>query len=187
MEAGDSIGPQGDDDVTRSIRLSEPILYLEREYYTFFVSLCFYFFNNYPNYVIVHCQVSTNGLLSFDEAVRDHTPCDLPCTRVPVIAPAWTDWTFLEDSTGTIYYRVAQDQVTLDEVVEMITEVNPELSDYLPTLAVIVTWFEARLYSNQSVSNCISYQSVYDQSVHVHWAALHAQVYGIYDLLLGKL
>ena len=68
-----------------------------------------------------------------------------------VIAPAWTNWTF-EDS-GTIYYRVAQDQVTLDQVVGMITEVNPELSDYLPTLAVIVTWFEARLSTNQSVSN----------------------------------
>ena len=78
-------------------------------------------------------------------------PCDLPCTFVPVIAPAWADWTFKDN--GTIYYRVAQDQVTLNQVVGMITDVNPELSDYLPTLAVIVTWFEARLFIDQSVSD----------------------------------
>ena len=40
---------------------------------------------------------------------------------------------------------------------EMITDVNPELSDYMPTLAVIVTWFEARLVIDQSVSDCMSY------------------------------
>ena len=148
-EVGDSIGPRADDNTTGSIRLSEPILYFEEEYYTFFVSLCFCLSHNY---VVVYCQVSTNGLLSFDGAFSDYMPCDLPCTPVPVIAPAWTDWTF-EDS-GTIYYGVAQDQVTLNQVVGMITDVNPELSDYQPTLAVIVTWFEARFYRNQSVSDC---------------------------------
>ena len=102
----------------------------------------------------VYCQVSTNGLLSFNRPLREILPCDLPCTRVPIIAPAWADWTF-EDS-GTIYYRVAQDQVTLDQVVGMITDVNPELSDYLPTFAVIVTWFEARLFGDRSVSDCMS-------------------------------
>ena len=40
-DAGDSIGPRGDDEVTSSIRLSEPIVYFEEEYDTFFVSLCF--------------------------------------------------------------------------------------------------------------------------------------------------
>ena len=101
-------------------------------------------------------QISTNGLLSFNRAFSEHEPCDLPCPPVPVIAPAWADW-IIEDS-GTIYYRVAQDQVTLDQVVGMITDMNPELSDYLymPTLAVIVTWFEARLLDNRSVSDCMS-------------------------------
>ena len=99
-------------------------------------------------------QVSTNGLLSFNGTFSAVMPCDLPCTPVPVIAPAWADWTF--ENNGTLYYGVAQDQVTLDQVVGMITAVNPELSDYMPTLALIVTWFEARLYRNQSVSDCMS-------------------------------
>ena len=46
--------------------------------------------------------------------------------------------------SGTIYYRETSDQVTLDQVVEMIAEVNPELGEeYHPTLAVVVTWLEA--------------------------------------------
>lgn len=94
--------------------------------------------------------MSTNGLVSFEDAHDTYTPCDLPCTPVPVITPAWTDWT-IED-TGSLFYRVTQEQATLDLVKEMITDVNPGLSDYQPTLAVIVTWFEARLLSDKSVS-----------------------------------
>ena len=40
-DVGDSIGPRADDNVTSSIRLSEPIVYFEEEYDTFFVSLFF--------------------------------------------------------------------------------------------------------------------------------------------------
>lgn len=67
------------------------------------------------------------------------------------MAPAWTDWTFLH--TGSLYYRATEDRATLDQVVEMITDVNPGLGDYQPTLAVIVTWFEARHLNNKSVRN----------------------------------
>ena len=40
-DVGDSIGPRADDGTTSSIGLSEPIIYFEEEYDTFFVSLCF--------------------------------------------------------------------------------------------------------------------------------------------------
>ena len=39
-----------------------------------------------------------------------------------------------------IYYRITSDQSTLDKVVSIITENNPNLSGYQPTLAVVVTW-----------------------------------------------
>lgn len=83
--------------------------------------------------------------MSFEASLKVHFPCVLPCTPVPVIAPRWTDWTFKE--TGSIYYRETRDQTTLDQVAEMIADVNPGLGDYQPTLAVIVTWFEARHFN----------------------------------------
>ena len=39
-----------------------------------------------------------------------------------------------------MYYRNTSDLSTLDKVVSIITENNPNLSGYQPTLAVVVTW-----------------------------------------------
>ena len=65
-----------------------------------------------------------------------------------MIAPLWVDFQFV--TSGTIYSRVIDDRDTLNQVVEVITELNPALSDYQPALAVIVTWFEPRLHSETS-------------------------------------
>ena len=86
-------------------------------------------------------QVSTNGYISFEKSFSQSFPCQFPCTPSPTIASAWTFWTFL--GAGSIYYRVAQDQATLEQVVQTIAATNPGLSVYQPTLALIVTWFEA--------------------------------------------
>ena len=59
----------------------------------------------------------------------------------PVIAPVWADLDFR--GMGRIYYRATQDPATLELVTSMITDVNPGLMGYEPTLAVIVTWFDA--------------------------------------------
>lgn len=61
---------------------------------------------------------------------------------MPIITPGWTEWDFR--AIGSVYYRTTQDQAIIDQARGMITDVNPGLSDYQPTLAVIVTWFEAR-------------------------------------------
>ena len=61
-----------------------------------------------------------------------------------MIAPLWVDFQFAV--SGAIYSRVTYDPDTLNQVVEMITDLNPALSDYQPALAVIVTWFEPRLH-----------------------------------------
>ncbi len=66
--------------------------------------------------------------------------CSLPCSTAPVIAPLWADLDFR--FRGRIYYRKTQDSGILEQVVDMIADMNPGLSGYQPTLAVIVTWFE---------------------------------------------
>ena len=47
-----------------------------------------------------------------------------------------------EESSPTyrMYYRNTSDLSTLDKVVSIITENNPNLSGYQPKLAVVVTW-----------------------------------------------
>ena len=70
---------------------------------------------------------------------------------VPTIAPLWADFDFSD--VGTIYYRVvteSKDPATLEEAKNMVTNFNEDLSDYRPTLAVIVTWFEAERYEDSS-------------------------------------
>ena len=84
--------------------------------------------------------------MSFDDAYDWSEICFLPCPSVPVpiIAPIWADLDFSDE--GRIYYRSTQDPGLLDQVRQMIADVNPGMSDYEPTLAVIVTWFEAKFF-----------------------------------------
>ena len=91
-------------------------------------------------------QVSTNGLIHFDDHFVSYVPCDFPCTQFPVIAPLWTDLTFAIN--GLIYYRIAEDLATLDQVSEMLSDFH---LDFHPTLALIVTWFESSHYRSSSV------------------------------------
>ena len=65
-----------------------------------------------------------------------------------MIAPLWADYDLRV--TGAVYSRVTNDSDTLNQVVEMLADMNPALSDYQPTLAVVVTWFEPRLHGELS-------------------------------------
>ena len=86
-------------------------------------------------------QVSTNGLLSFQSAFDSYTPCTFPCTSIPIIAPLWTDLNI--NITGYVLHRTADDAATLEQVAEMISDINPKLDGFTPTLAVIITWLVA--------------------------------------------
>ena len=91
--------------------------------------------------IVFIMQVSTNGLVSFEGFFDLPNACPFPCADVPVIAPIWINLNF--ENNGLLYYRVSHDTATLNQVVDRIAQVNPGLHDYQPTLAVIVTWFEA--------------------------------------------
>ena len=105
--------------------------------------------------ISVYVQASTNGVLSFGDVFVSFTATTLPRTTMalPLMAVLWRDFDF--SFSGSIYHRQANDTETLARVRSMIADVNPELSDYQPTLAVIVTWFEAKIrndFSEFSVS-----------------------------------
>ena len=77
---------------------------------------------------------------------------DLP----PLIAPFWADYSFRD--AGTLYYRVVNDSVTLSYAAQKITNANGAFESYTPTSAVIVTWFQSkvfRLESNLAVNEII--------------------------------
>lgn len=67
----------------------------------------------------------------------------------PLIAPLWSNF-----EPVTINYRVAEDPDTLQQVVDMIASRNPELTDYQPSLAVVVTVHEAQLSLKRLVLDC---------------------------------
>jgi hypothetical protein len=94
-------------------------------------------------------QVSSNGVLTFGNILLAHDPTILPrqTMAVPIFAPLWKDF-----EAGSVFYRWTNDSETLDRVREMITDVNPGLSSYQPTVTIIVTWLEATDHSGHRVS-----------------------------------
>ena len=94
-------------------------------------------------------QVSWNGYISFQQAYNSFTPSLFPLSvLIPILAPLWADFDFRV--SGAVYSRVTDDSDTLDQVVGMIAGLNPALSDYQPTLAVVVTWFEPRPHTESN-------------------------------------
>ena len=93
--------------------------------------------------------MSSNGFISLGQPYTEHLthiPRAFPINEpVPVIAPLWVDLELI--TSGAIYSRVTHNPDTLNQVVEMVTDLNPALSDYHPTQALIVTWFEPRLHA----------------------------------------
>ena len=78
--------------------------------------------------------------MTFNGPYDENLACSFSCADVPLIAPLWIDLDFQE--FGLLFYRVSQDPPTLERVKSMVIQTNPTLSNYQPTLAVIVTWFQ---------------------------------------------
>ncbi len=104
-------------------------------------------------------QMSTNGLISFNDPFLSHIVMPFPRSSaplLPLIAPLWSDFNFRE--TGTLYYRVTNDSTILNRISQEIEILNSDFTSYQPTQAVIVTWFQAT--SNQNdVDEVIIYVS----------------------------
>ena len=66
----------------------------------------------------------------------------------PLIAPFWADYSFRE--SGTIYYRVVNDSMTLSHVAQKIANASVAFRGYTPTSAVIITWFQSKVFRLQS-------------------------------------
>ena len=66
-----------------------------------------------------------------------------------MIAPLWGDFNFREE--GAIYYRVTSNSDILNNIAERLAMHNSNYTDYVPTEAVIVTWFQSRLFESEFV------------------------------------
>ena len=83
---------------------------------------------------------------------------------VPLIVPMWANFRPL-----TINYRVTQDPETLQQVASMITGRNPDLSDYQPSIAVVVTVVEAQVeFTDVSVSDLSCTQCISSLFIELH-------------------
>ena len=117
--------------------------------------------------------MSTNGLISFKEKFTSHIAMEFPRTSpplLPLIAPLWADFNFRE--AGSIYYRVTNDSDTLKKITLDISNQNSDFVAYTPTLAVVMTWFEARLFQFEDfrviISIIILYTIIYDYLHSMH-------------------
>ena len=99
-------------------------------------------------------QVVPNGLISFEYDIISHQVQEFPRTNyplVPAVASLWTE--YIEQNQGILFRRITYDPLELSWVREMIVSQNPDLSDYQPSVAIVVTWHNLMLPNGQSVSS----------------------------------
>ena len=98
-------------------------------------------------------QAMSNGLMSFIYDVISPGVQGFPRKTyplVPIVASLWTP--FIEQNQGRIYRRITNDSLALSWVREIILSRNPDLGDYQPTVAIVVTWHNFVLPNGELVS-----------------------------------
>ena len=88
--------------------------------------------------------------MTFREPLNSFDTRPFPRTLLPLplIAPLWVH--SVHSLSGPIYHRVAEDQQTLSQVAAMVVREDPGLEGYSPSVAVIISWFEARLLEDSA-------------------------------------
>ena len=96
-------------------------------------------------------KLSTNGFISFGGDfntdsfdVRNLSSNTIP---YPMIAPLWADFDFREE--GNIFYRATSDTEILRDIADRISFYNSKYTDYVPKEAIIITWFQSRLFNGK--------------------------------------
>ena len=93
-------------------------------------------------------KVSTNGFISFGGEITTDPfnvrPFSSRTLNFPMIAPLWADFNFRED--GTIYFRATNKSDILKDASERIARHDSNYTGYVPREAVIVTWFQSRVF-----------------------------------------
>ena len=98
-------------------------------------------------------QISTNGLILFDydNQFQSYAISVLPRRirpYLPIIAPLWADFNFRD--SGNVFYRLTTDSETLERVSSILKSIGPRYSDFSPTLALVVTWFQSKLLRSEA-------------------------------------
>ena len=87
-------------------------------------------------------QISIDGYISFGKGFSSSYGT-LPLnssTPLPLIAVYWIEEFFSNTKRNILHHRVSMDNFTLSEVVQVITDINYNLTEFKPTLAMITTW-----------------------------------------------
>ncbi len=84
-------------------------------------------------------QVSNAGIITFQQEY-DFTVA-IEDSAIPLITPL----RLTSHPGSTLYVRVAEDEPTLELVRESIVRGSMEISDFMPSLAVVVTWHNDEL------------------------------------------
>lgn len=93
-------------------------------------------------------QVNNNGVISFDESVRQYTPDPFPLVDGhPLVAPYWAD----VDNVlgGDIFYRQTTDPALLGDISKHITQYFPK-KPFTATWALVATWDHVAYYGSTS-------------------------------------
>lgn len=101
-----------------------------------------------PTHSWCHLQVNNNGVISFDEPVRQYTPDPFPLVDEQLfVAPYWGDVDNV--LSGDIFYRQTTDPALLEDISKDITQYFPK-SPFTATWALVATWDHVAYYGSTS-------------------------------------
>ena len=85
--------------------------------------------------------MSTNGLVSFKHPFDSYSATEFAYFgefHDTLIAPFWIDLNPLV--SGSVYFRIAHDAPTINQVSDLIADSNTEFGSFHPRVVVVVTW-----------------------------------------------
>ena len=139
VENNDSLAPPALDEAFGPVIMDVPVVIFQNRETSFYVSLWTWSFEE-CFYCVV--QVSSNGLISAQEPYTQFEPMvfsrEFTEFTHSIIAPFWAD--FDSGRQGSIYYRATRDSVILQQIVDMISDIDPMYGNYTPSQAFIATW-----------------------------------------------
>jgi len=96
-------------------------------------------------------QVSTNGLISFNDSYTQGRTTKIPAENDVIIAPYWTDLDITDG--GNVFFKETTQPELLDYISTEVKSVAPSFTHFEAHWALIVTWVNVK--SKRFIEVCV--------------------------------
>ena len=104
-------------------------------------------------------QINTNGVVSFDEPVRQFTPDSFPLESSPIVAPFWADVDTTRND-GRVHFRQSVNPTLLSRASTDVRTHAAGFDTFQATWLLIVTWDNVTYFGGDDTTGVSQYSNV---------------------------